>query len=59
MAGNAMSRRATYMFGPLLPKGPQGQATAGLGLTTSSGEVTVINPTELVSETGQRSRSTG
>ena len=53
MAGNAMSRRAMYMFGPLLPKGPLGQATAGLGLTSSSGEITVINPTELVSETGQ------
>src|SRR5208283_1720112 len=22
MAGNAMSRRASYMYGPLLPKGP-------------------------------------
>ncbi len=37
MAGNAMSRRATYMYGPLLPKNPQGQVTNGLGLTTPSG----------------------
>lgn len=54
MAGNAMSRRASYMFGSLLPKGPTGQVTAGLGLTTSAGKITLINPTEFVSETRQR-----
>ncbi|MBL9124242.1 MAG: MBL fold metallo-hydrolase [Planctomycetaceae bacterium] len=54
LAGNVMSRRASYMFGPLLPKNPRGQATAGLGLTTSSGEVTVINPTVLIKETGEK-----
>ena len=28
-AGNAMSRRAQYMYGALLPKGPTGQVDAG------------------------------
>jgi alkyl sulfatase BDS1-like metallo-beta-lactamase superfamily hydrolase len=54
MAGNAMSRRASYMYGPLLPKGPEGQATSGLGLTTSSGMVTLILPTDIITKTGQK-----
>ena len=36
-AGGAMTRRATYMYGALLPKGPAGQVGAGLGQTTSMG----------------------
>jgi alkyl sulfatase BDS1-like metallo-beta-lactamase superfamily hydrolase len=35
-AGGAMTRRATYMYGALLPKGPAGQVGAGLGQTTST-----------------------
>ena len=31
LAGNAMSRRATYMYGNLLPRDPKGQIGAGLG----------------------------
>jgi alkyl sulfatase BDS1-like metallo-beta-lactamase superfamily hydrolase len=54
MAGTAMSRRATYMFGPLLPKDATGQVTSGLGLTTSTGTVTLILPTDIVSSTGQK-----
>jgi alkyl sulfatase BDS1-like metallo-beta-lactamase superfamily hydrolase len=45
MAGNAMSRRASYMYGNLLPKGARGQVDGGLGKTTSSGTVTLIEPT--------------
>ena len=44
-AGPAMTRRATYMYGALLPKGPAGQVGAGLGQTTSSGTVSLIPPT--------------
>lgn len=58
-AGNAMSRRATYMYGPLLPKGPQGTVDAGLGKTTSNGEVTLIPPTDLVRKTGDKLRLAG
>lgn len=53
MAGNAMSRRATYMYGNLLPPEPKGQVGAGLGMTTSSGTVTLIPPTEIISKNKQ------
>ena len=54
MAGNVMSRRATYMYGSLLPADPKGQVGAGLGMTTSVGTVTLIPPTDVITETGQR-----
>lgn len=50
MAGTNMSRRASYSYGPLLPRNPQGNVTSGLGLTTSSGTVTFIAPTQVISE---------
>ena len=53
-AGNAMSRRALYMYGALLPKGPQGQVDGGLGKTTSIGTVGLIPPTEIIKETGEQ-----
>ena len=52
-AGNAMSRRAQYMYGALLPKGPKGQVDAGLGKTVSLGTITLIAPTELVAKSGE------
>jgi alkyl sulfatase BDS1-like metallo-beta-lactamase superfamily hydrolase len=52
-AGGAMSRRATYMYGALLPKGPAGQVGAGLGQTTSTGSITLIPPTVDIARTGQ------
>jgi alkyl sulfatase BDS1-like metallo-beta-lactamase superfamily hydrolase len=54
LAGNVMSRRATYMYGNLLPPDPRGQVGAGLGMTTSVGTVTLIPPTDEITETGQR-----
>ncbi len=50
MAGNAMARRSTYMFGSILPKGPAGQVDAGLGKTTSSGTVSIIPPTDEITK---------
>src|SRR6201988_1083885 len=44
-AGTAMARRATYMYGTLLDRGPRGQVGCGLGQTPSTGEVAVIVPT--------------
>lgn len=38
MAGNVMSRRASYMYGNLLKPDTKGQVGAGLGTTTSAGE---------------------
>ena len=54
LAGNAMSRRASYMYGNLLPPSPVGQVGAGLGTTTSTGTVTLIPPTDLITNTGQK-----
>ncbi|MEW2527457.1 alkyl sulfatase dimerization domain-containing protein [Streptomyces sp. NPDC047071] len=44
-AGPAMARRAQYMYAAQLDKGPTGQVGSGLGLTISTGEVTLIPPT--------------
>jgi alkyl sulfatase BDS1-like metallo-beta-lactamase superfamily hydrolase len=52
-AGGAMTRRSIYMYGALLPPGPDGQVSAGLGMTTSLGTVTLIPPTHDVTRTGQ------
>ncbi len=52
-AGNAMSRRAIYMYGALLPRGPNGQVDGGLGKTTSIGTVTLIPPTDIITKTGE------
>ena len=54
LAGNAMGRRATYMYGALLPRGPKGHVDAGLGKTVSLGQVSLVPPTESISETGTR-----
>ncbi|HEX4044839.1 MAG TPA: alkyl sulfatase dimerization domain-containing protein [Gammaproteobacteria bacterium] len=53
-AGNAMSRRAIYMYGAFLPKGEKGQVDGALGKTTSLGEITLIPPTETVKKTGEK-----
>ncbi len=53
MAGNAMSRRASYMYGNLLPPSPTGQVGTGLGTTTSAGTVTLIPPTDIITKTGE------
>lgn len=53
-AGNAMSRRATYMYGALLPKNEKGQVDVGIGKTVSLGEVTLILPTDLITKTGEK-----
>src|SRR5215217_8182729 len=52
-AGTAMTRRATYMYGTLLPIGRQGQVGCGLGQRTSTGEVAMIVPTLDVRATGE------
>jgi alkyl sulfatase BDS1-like metallo-beta-lactamase superfamily hydrolase len=59
LAGNVMSRRASYMYGNLLPADPKGQVGAGLGVTTSSGTVTLIPPTDHVERTGQKMQIAG
>ena len=51
-AGTAMSRRSAYMYGAALARGPQGAVGAGLGQTNSTGTITLIEPTDLISTTG-------
>ena len=48
-----MVRRAHYMYGALLARGPTGQVDAGLGKTNSTGTVSLIPPTMAVTRTGQ------
>ncbi|WP_291038329.1 alkyl sulfatase dimerization domain-containing protein [Herbiconiux sp.] len=52
-AGTAMGRRAGYMYGAALPRGPRGAVGAGLGQTTSTGEATLLSPTLEITATGQ------
>jgi alkyl sulfatase BDS1-like metallo-beta-lactamase superfamily hydrolase len=54
IAGTAMVRRAHYQFGTLLLPGERGQVDAGLGKTIARGTVTLIAPTDLVRQTGER-----
>jgi alkyl sulfatase BDS1-like metallo-beta-lactamase superfamily hydrolase len=53
-AGTAMGRRASYMYGNLVAPGPQGTVTAGLGITTPTGTITLIAPTDLITKTGEK-----
>ncbi|WP_319452576.1 MULTISPECIES: alkyl/aryl-sulfatase [unclassified Mycobacterium] len=52
-AGTAMARRASYMYGAVLARGPQGQVGCGLGQVGSTGEVALIVPTVDISVTGE------
>ncbi len=52
-AGTAMNRRATYMYGAALDKGPDAQLGAGLGMTNSTGSIGLIAPTVDITHTGQ------
>lgn len=52
-AGTAMGRRAGYMYGASLETGPQGQVGAGLGQSTSKGQVGLIVPTLEITTTGE------
>jgi alkyl sulfatase BDS1-like metallo-beta-lactamase superfamily hydrolase len=52
IAGPAMTRRALFQFGVLLPKGPRGQVDAGLGKGLPAGGPELIAPTETIYGTG-------
>lgn len=52
-AGTAMGRRAGYMYGARLRRGPDGQVGSGIGQTTSLGTLTLIPPNLEVTATGQ------
>jgi alkyl sulfatase BDS1-like metallo-beta-lactamase superfamily hydrolase len=53
IAGAAMSRRAVYQFGAVLPKSPVGQVDGGIGPGLAIGTQTLIPPTRDIDHTGQ------
>lgn len=52
LAGTAMGRRATYMFGSFLAPGVLGQVDTGLGPRLPAGTIGYMEPTETLPETG-------
>lgn len=55
MAGHVMSRRAMYQYGSMLPWDEKGNVGLGLGMAVShGGAITLIPPTEAITETGQK-----
>lgn len=50
LAGNAMSRRSSYMYGGLLPKDEKSTVDAGLGKVVANGTPGIIKPTKLISK---------
>ena len=54
IAGNAMSRRAVYMFGSMLPIDARGSVSAGLGQNIPRGTITLVLPTKTIKKTGTK-----
>lgn len=52
-AGTAMNRRAVYMYGAEMAKSPTGQIGTGLGQTTSTGTISLVEPNLWITETNQ------
>ncbi len=54
MAGSVMQRRAIYMYGRNLPVSPRGHVDTGLGKEPAKGGgVSILEPTDIITETGQ------
>ncbi len=54
IAGSVMVRRAGYMYGSALPRGPQGQLDVGIGKAVSTGSPSLLAVTDEVTATGQQ-----
>ncbi len=52
IAGPAMTRRADYMFGWLLPRSATGHVSSGLGPTRARGTITLVPPNDSITATG-------
>lgn len=52
IAGNAMTRRAMYMYGTDLPANATGHVDNGLGKALSHGALTLIPPTDIITANG-------
>jgi alkyl sulfatase BDS1-like metallo-beta-lactamase superfamily hydrolase len=53
LAGNVMSRRASYQFGTQLPSSKKQSVGTGLGKALSTGSVGLIPPTDIITKTGE------
>ena len=53
MTANAIARRSLYYQGMLVPKGPEGCMTSGLGAPIAAGTTCLYAPTDLISKTGE------
>jgi alkyl sulfatase BDS1-like metallo-beta-lactamase superfamily hydrolase len=53
IAGNAMSRRASFQFGAGLAAGAEGSMTSGIGARVSAGARSIIPPTHEITSTGE------
>jgi alkyl sulfatase BDS1-like metallo-beta-lactamase superfamily hydrolase len=53
IAGNAMLRRALYMYGPLIPTGPEGMVGSGLGQNNTFGSNGVLKPNKIISQASE------
>ena len=53
IGGNAMKRRATYMFGHLLKMDAKNMIGNGLGQKVSAGKTSIMKPTIEINKTGQ------
>ncbi|GAO41093.1 putative alkyl/aryl-sulfatase [Flavihumibacter petaseus NBRC 106054] len=56
MGGNTMGRRASYMYGNLLPKDSTGTLGTGLGQTTSTGLAGILQGTHVIKSLTGESR---
>ena len=52
IAGPAMLRRAEYMFGILLPRGPAGHVSSGLGPARFADSIGLVPPNDSITATG-------
>jgi len=53
LAGVAMGRRASYMYGANLPNDPRGHVDTGLGKAPARGTIGIALPTDWIDHTGQ------
>jgi alkyl sulfatase BDS1-like metallo-beta-lactamase superfamily hydrolase len=53
LVGNVMNRRATYMYGALLPRDAKGHVDFGLWKAVSLGQVSLVAPNLSIRETGE------
>lgn len=54
IVGNTMGRRASYMYGSILPNDEKGTVDAGLGKGVSIGTSTLLKPNKEIKKTGEK-----